>query len=343
VSTIRIGVLRLVDSAPVLVAAERGLFAGLGLEVTVEVEPSWANIADKLTYGLLDAAVMLPPLALAAAMGLRGPATKLLVPLSLSQGGNTVVLSPEATAAVADGRGIAPWLQSRSQRPRFGVVHVFSTHNLLLRYWLATAGADPVRDIETVVVPPEGVVTALANGRLDGFCAGAPWGGLAVEMGAGHILLGTSSIWPHHPEKCLAVGQAWVEAHPEGLVLLLRALLRAQTLCDDPAEAPDIAAMLARSDTLCLPEGPSRAALPGGDAMEHIRFQEGARWFPERAHALWFLHQMQRWGWISAEANVAEVALRVYRPDLLGPALTAEGMLLHDIPVLQAAAPAPPG
>lgn len=76
---------------------------------------------------------------------------------------------------------------------RFAVVHHFSTHNLLLRYWLASAGADPERDIETVVVPPEPVVDALSAGRIDGFCAGAPWGEVAQAAVAGRILLGSSS------------------------------------------------------------------------------------------------------------------------------------------------------
>jgi ABC-type nitrate/sulfonate/bicarbonate transport system substrate-binding protein len=61
---VRIGLLRLADSAPAVLAVQRGLFAELGLHVELSVEPSWANIADKLAYGLLDAASMLPPLAL---------------------------------------------------------------------------------------------------------------------------------------------------------------------------------------------------------------------------------------------------------------------------------------
>ena len=93
---IRIGLLRLVDSAPVLVAQQRGLFEQLGLNVRVSIEPSWSNLADKLTYGVLDAAVMLPPLVLAAAMGLRGPAAKMVVAMGLSQGGNTIVVGRRA-------------------------------------------------------------------------------------------------------------------------------------------------------------------------------------------------------------------------------------------------------
>lgn len=323
---IRIGVLRLTDSAPIVVAAERGLFTAQGLEVAVQVEPSWANIADKLTYGLLDAAVMLPPLALAAVLGLRGPVARLVVPMSLTQGGNAVVLANAAAAAVAAG-GVLGWLRGQPTRPRLAVVHAFSTHNLLLRYWLAASGVDPDRDIETVVVPPEDVVSALAAGRIAGFCAGAPWGDVAAARGAGQVLLGTSSIWPHHPEKCLAVGSAWAEAQPEALVHLLRAVLQAQILCDRPEEAPAIAALLARPDGLGLPEAATLAGLPGGSGMEQIGFHAGAAWFPAQAHALWFLRQMQRWGWLSADAALEAVARSVYRPDLLAPALAAEGIL----------------
>ncbi|HET8995805.1 MAG TPA: ABC transporter substrate-binding protein, partial [Acetobacteraceae bacterium] len=97
---IRIGLLRLSDSAPVLLAEASGAFAQHGLDVQIVVEPSWANIADKLAYGLLDAAVMPPPLALAAAAGLRGMPSGLAVAMGLSLGGNAVVLGGDAAAAL---------------------------------------------------------------------------------------------------------------------------------------------------------------------------------------------------------------------------------------------------
>ena len=152
----------------------------------LSIEPSWANIADKLTYGLLDAAVMLPPLALASALGLRGPPANLVVPMGISQGGNTIVLGGDAikeSEGLPPGARLLAWLAGQSGRPRIAVVHRFSTHNLLLRYWLSLTGVDPDRDIETVVVPPEQVVAALASGQIAGFCAGAPWG-VAAELAA---------------------------------------------------------------------------------------------------------------------------------------------------------------
>ena len=217
---IRIGMLRLTNSAPVVVAKAHGLFRSLDLHPVLSIEPSWANLADKLAYGLLDAAVMLPPLVLASTMGLRGPAVRLIVPMGLSQGGNTIVLGGEAIEGVwpvhcRPALGWWPGWRARTARPRIAVVHQYSTHNLLLRYWLALTGVDPDRDIETVVVPPEQVVAALANGQIAGFCAGAPWGMAAELAGVGNVLLGTSDIWPFHPEKCLAVRDDWAVANPD--------------------------------------------------------------------------------------------------------------------------------
>src|SRR5215218_6530434 len=177
---IRVGLLQLVDSAPLIVAEADGLFAQQGIDVQISIEPSWANVADKLTYGLLDAAVMLPPLALAASAGLRGPRARLVVPMSLSQGGNAIVGSHAAASSLKTDSSpsrirLLEWLHGQPTRPRFAVVHAFSTHNLLLRYWLASGGVDPDRDIETVVIPPVDVVATLAAGTISGFCAGAPW------------------------------------------------------------------------------------------------------------------------------------------------------------------------
>jgi ABC-type nitrate/sulfonate/bicarbonate transport system substrate-binding protein len=338
---IRIGLLRLVDSAPVLVAQQRGIFAELGLDVEISVEPSWANLADKLTYGMLDAAVMLPPLVLAAAMGLRGPAAKMVVAMGLSQGGNTIVLGNQAAARVASpelptGRLMLEWLRSfrcaNARPPRFAVVHRFSTHNLLLRYWLAAAGADPERHIETVVIPPEQVADALADGRIEGFCAGAPWGEVAQDAGAGRILMGSSAVWPSHPEKCLALSEPWLEANAETARLLVRALLRARQLCAAVGEAPAIAALLAQHDGLALPEDATRAALPGGSAVETVMFHPGSASYPSAAHALWFLHQMRRWNWLDSRADLTAIARRVYRLDVL----EAEG-----VPPLPVAPPPP--
>ena len=89
----RIGLLHLTDGAPAIVAHEFGFFAEEGVETELFVEPSWANIADKLAFGFLDAAVVVPPLAFAVQMGLRGPVQPLLIPSAISSRGSTMTLN----------------------------------------------------------------------------------------------------------------------------------------------------------------------------------------------------------------------------------------------------------
>ena len=64
--------------------------------------------------------------------------------------------------------------------------------------------------------------------------------------------------------------------------------------------------------------------------MEHIHFHAGAAWFPARSHALWFMAQMQRWGWVDGRTDLEAVARRVYRPDLLAGLIAGDGIPSDD-------------
>lgn len=273
-SKVVLGLLRLTDAAPAIIAREMGAFAEEGLEVELSIEPSWANVADKIAYGLIDGAVMLPPLALAVSLGLRGARAPLVVPMSLSLKGNTITLAERSGAVILGSDGGESPVSARAAAQRFAmlirdrararlglaVVHVYSTHNLLLRYWLAAGGLDPDRDVELTVVPPAQTVEALRTGRIVGFCAGAPWGVVAARTGIGRTVAVTSEIWNNHPEKVLALGARWAEENPDRLQRLLRALLRAARYCDDAANALAVAALVAR--TLALDPEPCSRRCP---------------------------------------------------------------------------------
>lgn len=340
-ASLSLGLLRLNDAAPAIWARETGLFREQGLDVRLSVEPSWANIADKLLWGRLQAAVLPPPLAIAIHAGLRGPARRLMIPITISLGGNAVTFSrPLAAALGCDAATPALALGARLRaliaeglRPRLAVVHVFSTHNLLLRYWLAACGIDPGRDVRFAVVPPERCVQALADDEIDGFCAGAPWGTVAEARGNGVMLLPTQAIWPHHPEKCLAVDHDWADRNPRQLAGLLAALLRAAVACDSPLLAPDVAAMLAKPAYLGLPAALIAQALP--QSCFH-RFGANR---PQLAHAQWHRDQMARWGYGTEPAGLAGL----YRPDLyatcaaslqIGEDVPADGAELCDLPLI---------
>ncbi len=84
--------------------------------------------------------------------------------------------------------------------------------------------------------------------------------------------------------------------------------MRAQAVCDQPEAADEVVAGLADEAGLALPREAARAALPGGSGHEQIHFHGAGAAFPAPPHAIWFLRQMRRWGWLSAETNLAATA-----------------------------------
>lgn len=329
----RIGLLRLSDGAPAIAAHEFGFFADEGVDVELVVEPSWANIADKLAYGFLDAAVIVPPLAFAVHLGVRGAAQPMLIPYSLSAGGNAVTLNralAQETRDLANNEAVsvAEALAStlRSRPTTLGIVHSYSTHNLLLRYWLATAGIEAGRDIKLTVVPPARAVEALTSGQIAGFCAGAPWGEVARRAGAGNTIAFSADIWRNAPEKALAVRARWADERPEALHGAIRALLRAAKFCDGPENAEYTAALLSRRKYVDVDSHAILADLPGGSTSERgCVFYRGATTFPWRSQGLWFLNQMRRWDLIDDTLDLHALAERVYRPDIYRAALAPAG------------------
>ena len=356
---LRIGFLRLTDSAPAIVAQEFGYFADEGVDAELLEEPSWANIADKLAYGFLDAAVIVPPLAFAIEMGLRGVSQKLVIPCNLSLGGNTVTLSrdlaDEVRGAASKGSlsiaaALAQSLKGRTEPLPLGIVHAYSTHNLLLRYWLATAGLEAGRDVRLSVVPPARAVEALQSGQIAGFCAGAPWGEIAARAGAGATVATSDHIWRNAPEKAFAARARWAEENPDALKGAIRALVRAAQFCDAPENASYTGALLSRQKYLNVDSHAILSSLPGGAIRQDnlSRFWRQAATFPWRSHALWFLRQMARWDLIG-DVDAAALAARVYRPDIYRAAVTPLGISVpltdsktegaHDAPWQLEAAP----
>jgi NitT/TauT family transport system ATP-binding protein/nitrate/nitrite transport system substrate-binding protein len=329
----RIGLLRLTDGAPIIAAHEFGFFAEEGVETELVVEPSWANIADKLCYGLLDAAVIVPPLAFNIHLGLRGMAQHLVIPYGVSASGNSVTLSKALAEDVArqsrqDDVPPAVALSSvlKGHFVTFGVVHAYSTHNLLLRYWLETAGIKVGRDVQLAVVPPARAVEILATGQIAGFCAGAPWGEVARRAGVGVPVAGSNDIWQNAPEKAFAVRARWAEQWPQELSGAVRAILRGAKFCDAPENAEYTAALLSRRRYVDADPHAILADLPGAAGSGRgCVFYRGAATFPWRSQGLWLLNEMRRWGLVDSTLDLHGLVAEVYRPDIYRTAVMPLG------------------
>lgn len=339
---LRLGFIPLNDAAPLIVAKTKGFFAAEGLDVTLARQVSWANIRDKVAFGLLDGAHMLGPLPIACTLGLSGPATRMITPFSLNLNGSAITVSKALAEAMraADPEGMSQ--HPRTARPlraviearraagapplTFAVVFPFSMHNYELRYWLAEAGVDPDRDLRLVINPPARMAQRLASGDVDGFCVGAPWNALAVAQGTGEIITYASEIWRVGPDKVFGVRADWAESHPATLRALVRALLKAAAWSDQADNRAELGALLAGRDYLAAPvEVVSQSLVgspdysphePGEPSLDYIIFHRYAASFPWRSHAVWFLTQMLRWGQIDDAVDIAGTADAVYRPDL---------------------------
>jgi NitT/TauT family transport system ATP-binding protein/nitrate/nitrite transport system substrate-binding protein len=359
---LRVGFLRLTDSAPAIVAEEFGYFAEEGVEAELLEEPSWANIADKLAYGFLDAAVIVPPLAFAIQLGLRGISQDLIIPCTISLGGNTVTLARDLaarvkTAASSDNltsaQALAAVIAGQDEPLALGVVHAYSTHNLLLRYWLATAGLAVGRQVKISVVSPARAVEALQSGQIAGFCAGAPWGDIAARESVGAAVATSDDIWRNAPEKAFVVRGRWAEENPQALQGAIRALVRAAQFCDAPENASYTGALLSRHRYLNVDSHAILSSLPGGGVIQRnvSRFWRHAATFPWKSHAAWFLDQMARWDLIDRRIDRTALVAQVYRPDLYRAAVAPLGISVpvsdskaegaHDTAWELAALPAP--
>lgn len=319
-TVLTLGFMPLTDCAPLLVAREKGFFAEEGLDVRLSREASWATIRDKVAFGALDGAHMLGPMTLASTLGVGGQAAAMVAPMALNRngGGITVSRALAAEMGAASLAGVVAARKAAAEPPlTFAVVFAFSLHNYALRGWLADAGVDPDRDVRVIVVPPPRMVEQLADGRIDGFCVGAPWNAVAMATGAGEMLATTSTLLPGAPDKVLGVSEAWASGDRRPLEALLRALSRAGAWADQPENRGALVALLARPDAVGVAADALARALDG-----EIVFQAGGASVPTRADALWILSQMQRWGQVGSDVDLT-IADRVYRPDLLEQALAA--------------------
>jgi two-component system, oxyanion-binding sensor len=344
----RIGFLPLVDAALPILAREMGFAEDEGLDLSLVRDMSWATVADRLLYGQSDAAHMIAPLTIAATLGLGRPAMPISVPFVLGLNGNAITLTPGLAAQVAEvgdygdiriiGERLAAVVKTSPRKLRLGVVHRYSSHNYMLRYWLIGSGIDPNQDVEIVTVAPPFAADALENGDIDGICVGEPWNSVAVERGVGVIVAVTSQIWLRGVEKVLAMRTERMEADPDTTQRLIRALYRAGVAFVDPEQLDAVceilagAAYLDGSAALIRRAVSDRLLFAKGSVPIHVpdfmfQHREAAN-FPWTSQAAWLYAQMATAGHVSA--NVADYARAqaVFRPDVYRAALRPIGVPL---------------
>ncbi len=317
------GYVPLVDCAPLVIAKELGFAAEEGLALNLVRQPSWSALRDMLTLGHLDAAQMLSPMPVAMSIGLGGLSAQVDALMVLSVNGTVFGVSQSLASQIGDvsfgdAKGLLTKIAQVNDKPlRVGVPFHYSMHRLLLSYWTSTA---PKLIIEEVTVPPRRMADAVADGFVDAFWVGEPWGSVAVQRGVARLMMSGGDVWQFAPEKVLAARRDWIEANSVTARKLMRAVYHAAQWLDAKKNKPLAVEILGRSEHLSLSPDLIDPALTGHIAPSadenpmqvdrFVQFHKHAASFPWRSQAAWIAHQL------GADAAGVEKAKTCFRSDL---------------------------
>ena len=176
---------------------------------------SWPELLDALNTGRVDAAsVLIEPAMKAKERGIG------LTALALGHKDGNVIVVSNTIEAAGDLRG-----------KTIAIPHRASSHHILVRLLLEKEGISE-QEISWTELPPPEMPSALASGRIAGYCVAEPFGAIAVNGGYGKVLADSHELWnnsiccalvandrflkdPRHSIMGLLGIQSWKQGFPD--------------------------------------------------------------------------------------------------------------------------------
>jgi len=349
----KLGFIALTDAAPLVIAAEKGLFAKHGMpDVEVLKQASWGATRDNLVLGGasngIDGAHILTPMPYLMHTGkvtqnnVPVPMT-ILARLNLDSQGISVAREYADTGVQLDASKLkVAFEKKKAEGKEIKAAMTFpgGTHDLWIRYWLAAGGIDPDKDVSTIVVPPPQMVANMKVGNMDVFCVGEPWNEQLVNQGIGFTACTTGELWKGHPEKALGMRADWVERNPNAAKALLMAVMEAQQWCDEMANKEEMSTILGKRQWFNVPPKDVLGRLKGninygnGRVLENtglqMKFWQDHASYPFHSHDSWFITENIRWGKFAPDTDVKALVAKVNREDIWRAA--AKDLGVTDLP-----------
>ncbi|HEY5864626.1 MAG TPA: CmpA/NrtA family ABC transporter substrate-binding protein [Candidatus Tectomicrobia bacterium] len=328
---VRIGIIALTDCSSIVMAHELGLFKKYGIEATVSKEASWAVIRDRLNLGENQASHLLLGIAYSSTMGLLGsPVKPMIIPCYLNRNGQAITLKKEfLTKGVKTPETIKPHAEAAKQAGTpltFAMTFPPGTHAMWMRYWLASGGIHPDKDITLITIPPAQMVANMKVGKMDGFCVGEPWNARAISDGIGFTAITTQQMWQDHPEKVLGFTEEFASKNPRTVKAVIRAVVEASQYIDKLENRSHVAEVVARPQYINTQKEVILGRMLGqydyGDGRPseqdkyYMTFFDRHTNFPWKSHGIWWLTQFRRWGMVKEGVDYTGLANRVHRPDI---------------------------
>src|SRR5687767_1338242 len=340
VRDMRFGIIALTDCASIVMAHELGLFKKFGINSVISKEASWAVIRDKLSLGENQATHMLIGMPIASTMGLAGsPVKPMVIPWLLNRNGQAITLNNKLKAAGAKTPAqinpLADKAKAAGEPLTFAMTFPPGTHAMWLRYWLASGGINPDKDVNLITIPPPQMVANMKVDKMDGFCVGEPWNNRAIEDGIGFTAVTTQQLWKDHPEKVCAFTEEFANRNPKTVKAVLKALHLASVELDKMENRPKFAEVIARPAYINCPPSTILERLQGkyeyGDGRveqdpNYMIFSNRNCNYPHQIYGKWWLTQFRRWGMVKTAPDYNGIPKRVLRSDLYLEAMKERGV-----------------
>jgi ABC-type nitrate/sulfonate/bicarbonate transport system substrate-binding protein len=189
------------------------------------------------------------------------------------------------------------WQDRNRKIYTFAVSCPLSTPYFLFWNWLKSVSGPPCTEMRIESIPPDQMYPLLKLGYLDGYCAGEPWGSVAVQAGVGACLETSATLAPAHPEKVLLVRKDFAQNRADEHERLIAALLEAAYLCDQPENRNLLCELLAQPAFVNAPVECLEPGLIGPFCTQSGQVSSPASMYrfygpelnePSRAKASWF-------------------------------------------------------
>jgi nitrate/nitrite transport system substrate-binding protein len=347
----KLGYIALTDAAPLIIAKEKGFFDKYGLpEMEILKQASWGATRDNIALGTkangIDGAHILSP---KIHLYTTGKVTQGNQPLPMymlmrlnedCQGlsvSNEYKDLPVGTDSSALKEAFAK-KKAAGKEVKAAMTFPGGTHDLWIRYWLASGGIDPDKDISTIVVPPPQMVANMKVGNMDCFCVGEPWNEQLVNQDIGFTAATTGEIWFKHPEKALGMRADWVDANPNATKAIMMAVMEAQMWCEKMENKQEMAEIVGKRQWFNVPvpdiigriKGDINygrgKTVKGSNLLMKYWGEGGAVSYPWKSLDAWFVTENIRWGKFEPTIDIKALVDKTNRSDLWIEAAKALGV-----------------
>ncbi len=334
----KLGFIALTDSAPLIIAKEKGLFEKYGMkDVEVLKQASWGTTRDNIVLGSeaggIDGAHILSPMPYLIAEGkiTNGNKVPMYILARLNTNGQAMSIANEfkelkITLKSDTLKDSFAKIKSGGKEVKCAVTFPGGNHDLWMRYWLASNGIDPNNDVSTIVVPPPQMVANMKAGNMQAFCVGEPWNARLVAQNVGYTAFITGEFWKDHPEKAFTMRGDWVDKNPKATKAILAAVLEAQIWCEKAENKEEMCKIIGADKWLKVPPAEILGRLQGkvdygdGRTLDNpdlaMKFWKDNASYPYKSHDLWFVTEDMRWGYFDADTDAKKLVDKVNREDI---------------------------